>query len=659
MELLEGRSLELGPVDFDAVEVMLQVAEGLEAVHAAGLVHRDLKPANVFLCRDGRAVLTDFGLVRDPDLTALTKTGHVVGSLAYMPPEVLLGESPGAPSDWYSWGVSLFRILEGRLPFRAEQLVGVAQGEPLPGLVFEEVDPASPVAALLRRQISADKEGRLQGRAAIEDFLERPVEAPPVSPTRSQAFSLVSGGPSGRRAPRVVLGLAAVGFVGWLLHGGRTVGPVVSQAPPAHTSPLGDEIAMEVREQLSAAGELMVDELGRVHELPEGSIPETWRHLVNGDPHHYLALVAQMPSLGLWYDFLSAGGVPEALPEEQRQRLREADERFRVVGLPAPFGPFLGGPSKPRLPPGIPDTVWGRSVPFPDPPGPWLARALEEYRAGTVERERLKEELPTLGDHPRRFLDETTRVQLEIFRSAQNPLNSTLREMGRTPAARPFVSDWTRPGAEHLIALLYAAGRSAREDPEQAGVAALTGYIGLAHLETFRASVIAWMPRTALLGPPGDALPHRFLDLAVRRSQLSGRGSLSEGRAEEIRAILEAAGEILSTDAASEEASSRAMVDLAVGSVASWAAREGGRGEAWVEMLEPYVPVLARQPGAYGEIWRAVIDTWSRRPELFLDRPDLARDLVAPLEACRSFYLGERRANLEKALPELRAAGGG
>ena len=98
MEVLEGRSLELGPVDYDPLAVMLEIAEGLEAVHGAGLVHRDLKPANVFLCRDGRAVLTDFGLVRDPDLTALTATGQVVGSLGYLPPEVLLGERAG-PRD--------------------------------------------------------------------------------------------------------------------------------------------------------------------------------------------------------------------------------------------------------------------------------------------------------------------------------------------------------------------------------------------------------------------------------------------------------------------------------------------------------------------------------------------------------------------------------
>ena len=83
MELLEGEDLE-GAAGVDAVAVMLEAADALEAVHAAGVLHRDLKPANLMRLADGRVVLVDFGLANADEESAITRSGDVVGSPYYI-----------------------------------------------------------------------------------------------------------------------------------------------------------------------------------------------------------------------------------------------------------------------------------------------------------------------------------------------------------------------------------------------------------------------------------------------------------------------------------------------------------------------------------------------------------------------------------------------
>ena len=133
MELLRGRTLadhirDEGPMSLDeALPLARQIGEGLRAAHEAGVVHRDLKSANVFLARDGdavRAVITDFGLatstsVSDGGNWELSVTGAVIGTLAYMSPEQLRGEPATPLSDIYAFGIVLYEMVSGVLPFRA------------------------------------------------------------------------------------------------------------------------------------------------------------------------------------------------------------------------------------------------------------------------------------------------------------------------------------------------------------------------------------------------------------------------------------------------------------------------------------------------------------------------------------------------------------
>ncbi len=120
-----------------------QLASGLMALHAAGMLHRDIKPSNVLVTRRGRVVLLDFGLVTEVgrDGVAETLRGRVVGTPAYMSPEQALGMPVAHPSDWYAVGVMLYQVLTGRLPY---------DGDPYDVLLQKQVGDAASPSDLVR-----------------------------------------------------------------------------------------------------------------------------------------------------------------------------------------------------------------------------------------------------------------------------------------------------------------------------------------------------------------------------------------------------------------------------------------------------------------------------------------------------------------------------
>ncbi|MCA9556840.1 MAG: serine/threonine protein kinase, partial [Myxococcales bacterium] len=127
-EYLGSRSLGAPPPDLDLAAVARQLAAGLDALHAAGLLHRDVKPANVVLAPDGRAVLIDLGMVLDPTVTALTSTGALVGTPSYLAPELWRGGEPTPASDQFAWGATCLRLLTGASPYGVEEVAGIVAG---------------------------------------------------------------------------------------------------------------------------------------------------------------------------------------------------------------------------------------------------------------------------------------------------------------------------------------------------------------------------------------------------------------------------------------------------------------------------------------------------------------------------------------------------
>lgn len=170
MELLSGETLRAklarGPLTIaQAVRLAIDVASGVSAAHAAGVVHRDLKPDNVMITADGTAKVLDFGLARwiTPEgaldaRSLLTKDGAILGTCGYMSPEQATGRAVDARTDIFSLGVVSFEMLAGRRPFLGQTNVDVfiaTSREPAPDLraLRSDVPPdvAEIVAAMLEK----------------------------------------------------------------------------------------------------------------------------------------------------------------------------------------------------------------------------------------------------------------------------------------------------------------------------------------------------------------------------------------------------------------------------------------------------------------------------------------------------------------------------
>ncbi len=128
-ELLQGRSLEEAfhakrqPTVEELVEIGAQVASALAYIHAEKVVHRDLKPANIFVCKNGKAKLIDFGLARGSEFdTVLTATGCITGTPLFLAPEQLRDNEVRSASDIYSLGLVLYEGLSGQVPFQGLKL---------------------------------------------------------------------------------------------------------------------------------------------------------------------------------------------------------------------------------------------------------------------------------------------------------------------------------------------------------------------------------------------------------------------------------------------------------------------------------------------------------------------------------------------------------
>lgn len=226
MEHVEGTNLSeivkaSGPLPADQIApILAQVADALVAAHSAGIVHRDVKPSNILVSPDGNVKLTDFGIARTEADAALTQTGLVTGSPAYLAPEVATGRSATEASDMWSFGATLCHALTGRPPYD----VGDGQSGVM-GALYRIVNDEPPrpasagwLAPLLAATMVKDP-GQRWTAAQVRTFLEAG-PAPTDSPTATlEAVSPVApvvpaprptSPPASRRTPWLTIALAVV-----------------------------------------------------------------------------------------------------------------------------------------------------------------------------------------------------------------------------------------------------------------------------------------------------------------------------------------------------------------------------------------------------------------------------------------------------------------
>ncbi|MBK7862316.1 MAG: serine/threonine protein kinase [Archangiaceae bacterium] len=320
MELLHGATLaelrrrETGPWPAGLVlELARQLLEGLEAVHALGVVHRDVKPSNVFLTRDGTLRLIDLGiaLASDGERTR-TESGAMVGSVRYASPEQVRGEALDARTDLYAVGLILFELLSGRRAFDQPTDLAVMSALmflPSPRLAgaapsvspeLDEVvwgamqrDPARRpgTARELREQLERVALSPRWSAADVAQWLQRLPEPPADSPSGStpsldaepvntgtvapRASALPAPEPAPeparavtpRRRRRVAVALSALAVVA-LAAGGAAVAFRAQPPPPASEAPRLPQAALE------PAPEAVEPEAPPPPALPAEAVPE-------------------------------------------------------------------------------------------------------------------------------------------------------------------------------------------------------------------------------------------------------------------------------------------------------------------------------------------------------------------------------------------------
>lgn len=180
MERLQGETLRSRlqrdgalPAE-EAVPIALQIADALQYAHDRGIVHRDVKPDNIFLLPDGRAKLMDFGVAHVLSDEAITQTGTIVGSPAYMSPEQINGQTLDGRSDVFSLGVTLAEMIVGHKPFEAATIPAVMHRILTRPPQMGAVHPRA-LHKLIEKALAKNRAARFAGAAALADALRRQV----------------------------------------------------------------------------------------------------------------------------------------------------------------------------------------------------------------------------------------------------------------------------------------------------------------------------------------------------------------------------------------------------------------------------------------------------------------------------------------------------
>ena len=184
MEFVEGRTLKQymkkrtnGHLTIsEAVDIMLQLTDGIAHAHDSYIIHRDLKPQNIMIRDDGKIKITDFGIAMALNSTQLTQTNSVMGSVHYLPPEQATGKGSTIKCDIYSMGILFYELLTGILPFKGENAVEIAlkqMKEPIPSVRKQNPSVPQSVENIIIKATAKNPKNRYNDVKEMHNDLKR------------------------------------------------------------------------------------------------------------------------------------------------------------------------------------------------------------------------------------------------------------------------------------------------------------------------------------------------------------------------------------------------------------------------------------------------------------------------------------------------------
>lgn len=303
MEFIEGETLSeymrrRGRLDVnEALRITSQILSALHAIHRLGITHRDIKAANIMIDRGGRAILMDFGLMKDRSQDGLTTVGTVIGTPEYMAPEQAEGAEVTPLSDIYSFGVLVYEMLAGRLPFIGTSIVGMLKAhveEPPPNLAKIRSDLPPELVRCIHKALEKKPKDRYaslayMARDLIEVYIDPALRD--IAGDAAGASTLrLKREPAGTGLQKVVLAVGIVVLVVALLSIMSTLGeakkrngedgtpslvveppPLGSQDEPETAEPAAPALGPIVQVRLGDGGTL-TGRMKRMEQTPRGPV---------------------------------------------------------------------------------------------------------------------------------------------------------------------------------------------------------------------------------------------------------------------------------------------------------------------------------------------------------------------------------------------------
>jgi len=417
MEYIPGGSLRQ-PIEskrlslWRALELGVQIAEGLAKAHERGVVHRDIKPENVLISEDGYAKIIDFGLAKlveplepagesssleEAETKLKTKEGLIMGTVAYMSPEQARGDAIDARSDVFSFGALLYEMLSGESPFRrrtpVESLSAILKESPTP-LAFPGMETPSEIHRILRKAMAKEPGERYQSMKDLALDLKELREEMGSSVSRPAVAATPASRPRWlwAAAAVAVVGLVAIGFYLGGRGGGGTQAGIGATGRPS--------IAVMYFEDHTGAEEI--------------------RWLSAGLPNMLLTGLAQTPGL----DVVSSQRIAEILKQIGQENLKTIDKSLvadvaRRAGAGAVVvGSIYKAGEDIRIDVQLEDVESGRILSAESVRGPDVFPLVDELTG------RIRTSL-NLGDRPAgRSIAEVTTPSLEAYQSYSQGLEA-------------------------------------------------------------------------------------------------------------------------------------------------------------------------------------------------------------------------------------------